>query len=331
MLSTFDLLHVLSIKGIGDKSAIQFRQFCIENSISKVSSREIIEIIDELRKTNKRIKKPNITDIEKAKDIAGHIFRESEVNQIEIVQFGSSDYPILLHHMDDPPLIVHVKGNIESFDLRPTLTVVGTREPSNYGAKLGRKFCELVIEKANFHLVSGLALGCDTIAHEASVKYRKPTIAVLAGGLHSIYPKENRVLAEQILENNGVLISELPFGINPMKSTFVKRDRIQSALSYGTVIIQTGIKGGTMHTAMFTTKQKRILACLLPSDSEKYLSDDKYQGNLKLIKNGAVEITTPEAIDNLISNVIELYDKTNNNIKQYFNSEKNKQLTIFDD
>ena len=184
MLSTFDLVHVLSISGIGEKSAIQFRQYCIENSIDKVSNKEIIEIIDEIRKLNKRIKKVNIGEVETAKDVAERVFKESVDNQIKIVQFGSSDYPILLNHMDDPPLIVHIKGNLESFDIRPTLTVVGTREPSNYGTQIGKKFCDIINEKANFHLVSGLALGCDTIAHESAVKFRKPPIDVMAGGLH---------------------------------------------------------------------------------------------------------------------------------------------------
>ena len=104
----------------------------------------------------------------------------------------------------------------------------------------------------NFNIVSGLAIGCDTAGHISIIDASGITTAVTAHGLDTVYPAENRGLAEKIYENNGILISEYFVNTRGLPNYFVERDRIQAGLSLGTIVIETDIKGGTMHTVNFT-------------------------------------------------------------------------------
>ena len=136
-------------------------------------------------------------------------------------------------------------------------------------------------------VVSGLAAGIDTAAHEGTLNAKGKTIAVLAHGLHTIYPGENKKLAERILENNGTLISEYSWGKNSTKGSFIARDRIQSGLSTGVLVIETKEKGGTMHTVQYCNKQGRVLMVLEPPGGSNLI--ENYSGNLKLIRDGEAD------------------------------------------
>jgi len=129
--------------------------------------------------------------------------------------------------------------------------------------------------------VSGLAKGCDTAGHVGALRAHGITTAVLAHGLDSIYPKENRSLAENILSNDGLLISEYLVGQKPIGSFFVERDRIQAGLSDCVFVVETGIKGGTMHTVKYCLEYERILACL--QHPQEMHNEIKVQGNRALI------------------------------------------------
>lgn len=132
--------------------------------------------------------------------------------------------------------------------------------------------------KENYSIISGLAIGCDTYAHQGCLDANGMTVAVLSSGLNTIYPIKNIELAERIVDNNGCLLSEYPIGVASFKNNFVERDRIESGLSLGTIVIEANIKSGSMHTANFTLKQKRALACLNINKS----------GNKFLLKNNEV-------------------------------------------
>lgn len=215
-------------------------------------------------------------------------------------------------------MMLYVKGDIKAFQ-NPTIALIGTREPSILGQKLGKNLADIFVNQ-NITLVSGLALGCDTIAHQSCVNHQKPTIAIMAGGLDKIYPKENEKLANQIIENGGLLVSEFPCGEKPTTYTFVQRDRLQSGLSYATCIIQTGLKGGTLSTAKYATSQNRILACIFPTNPIQQ-NEIKFQGNKLLINQGALKLSSKETIDNLIMDVKKQHQKG------YIQEEK--QLTLF--
>ncbi len=131
-------------------------------------------------------------------------------------------------------------------------------------------------------VVSGLAIGCDQYGHEGCVKVHGKSVAVLPCGLDKVYPAKNKNLAQKILDNNGCLISEYPIETKVFKNFFIERDRLQSGLSDGVIVVETDIKGGTMHTVGYTLDYKRVLACYKHPD--RYLNEPKTFGNQKLIK-----------------------------------------------
>ena len=149
-------------------------------------------------------------------------------------------------------------------------------------------------------VVSGLALGCDTAAHEGCVQSRGITVAVLAHRVDYVYLATNRKLASSIIDGSGALVSEYAPGTKPRSSYFVERDRVQSAFSLGVIIVETDVEGGTMHTAGFAVKQKRRLACLV--HPPKFASAEKARGNQKLIKEAdAFPLEKKEDLDAFIA------------------------------
>lgn len=175
---------------------------------------------------------------------------------IKMTHYLADDYPLLLRMMPSPPPIIYYQGRLPP---HPCIAIVGTRTPHSWSIASTEDCTRLAIHQ-NFGIVSGLALGIDTHAHKSSLDQQGYTLAVLAGGLDCITPKSNRLLASSILEKGGALLSEYP-PQTPIKThMFVSRNRLQSALSIATVIIQSPLKGGSMHTARFTLDQRRHLA-----------------------------------------------------------------------
>ncbi|GAB3840678.1 DNA-processing protein DprA [Hymenobacter jeollabukensis] len=211
-------------------------------------------------------------------------------HNITTLSIQDSRYPTLLRRLPDAPYFLDVKGDVNCLTNR-CVAVVGTREITEHGRLSGKRLTEVFIDH-KLTIVSGLAVGCDTVAHQAAVDAGSPTIAAMAGGLDNIYPKENRKLAEQI-EARGCLISEYRCGVRPMAQMFVQRDRLQSGLSLGVVVIETGVTGGTMHTVGFARKQQRRLGCLYTHAQPKYAAQwanaEKFQGNASLVSEGKAE------------------------------------------
>ena len=124
-----------------------------------------------------------------------------------------------------------------------------------------------------------------TYAHEGCLEAQGIGVAVLAHGLDMVYPAANRGLAERLLDRGGCLASEYPVGTTPVRSAFAERDRIQSGLSDGVLVIETDVRGGTMHTVRFARDQGRALACI--EHPQRYRSEDETRGNRKLIEEGS--------------------------------------------
>jgi len=216
---------------------------------------------------------------DKAFDNARMTIFNSRKLGIESYSFWDNRYPALLHAIPDPPLIIYVKGSIG--ETHKKIACVGTREPTIFGKTVTEKVTSHFAGRG-WSIVSGLAFGVDSIAHEAALNSGGHTIAVLAGPLDSIYPKKNTTLADKILESGGALISEQPLNSVVGKGNFVRRDRIQSGLSLATIIFQTGIVGGAMHTAKFTLLQERLLVVPVPTGI--HANEEKSQGILLLSK-----------------------------------------------
>jgi DNA processing protein len=181
---------------------------------------------------------------------------------------------------------------------------VGTREVTSEGIK-GDLYISGEFARRGFNIVSGLAIGCDTYAHKGALNVGGKTTAFLANSLEYslIYPSENKGLAEEIVDKGGLLLSEYSIGKNANKYNLVARDRLQSALSLATIVIQTGIKGGTMHAANTTLKSGKPLYAMKYKD-EFTNQHEKSLGNAYLVKQGAKYISGGDNIDELCQSIL---------------------------
>jgi DNA processing protein len=209
---------------------------------------------------------------------AAEIERAAELGA-ELVTPADAGYPEPLRNIYDPPLALYIKGTLDPRD-RHAVAIVGSRHTTSYGRECASSFAAQ-FARAGFTVVSGLARGLDTSAHQGALKAGGRTIAVLGGGLHDIYPPENRALAEEIAAS-GAVISEFQLGREPDKTTFPIRNRIVSGLSQGVVVVEAGLSSGAMITANVAAEQgKSVFA--IPGRIDSPTS----QGTHNLIKNGA--------------------------------------------
>ena len=204
---------------------------------------------------------------------------------VRAISFHDDEYPARLRKISDPPALLFVKGDLQGLHAPRALAVVGTRKPTPNGAALALRSGHIAVE-SGYAIISGLALGCDTSAHEGCLQAGGTGVAVLAHGLDRVYPASNRDLADRLLDNGGCLTSEYPVGMTPTRSAFAQRDRIQSGLSDGVLVIETDIRGGTMHTVRFALEQERALACIHLDHLERFHSEVTTRGNRKLVEQG---------------------------------------------
>lgn len=177
---------------------------------------------------------------------------------IKALTIESVGYPEQLKSTSEPPMVLYVIGDYEIFNSKKCFAVVGTRRATYYGREVCSRFCETLID-AGLILVSGLAFGIDTCVAETAVSKSAQTIAVLAGGLDSIYPSQNQDLSRRILSNGGALVSEYPPGIKPTKFSFLERNRIISGLSLGVLVVEAGEHSGAEATANDCIEEGREL------------------------------------------------------------------------
>ena len=241
-----------------------------------------------------------ITDLSDAFDKADRIIEQCANHEIKIAVDGASPFADEIWKIPDPPVVLYYRGrHTEAVD-QPGIAVIGTRDPTDFGYKSGKKIAKRCAEQ-RLTVVSGLAIGCDTSAHEGAIEAGGFTIAVLAHGLDMVYPASNRKLATEIIDTGGLLVSEYPPGVEMINYQLVKRDRLQSGLSRAVIVIETDIKGGTMHTAGFAREQNRLLACM--NHPLERRDDIKSRGNQKLIHEGATPLGSPEELQKFIDEV----------------------------
>lgn len=195
----------------------------------------------------------------------------------EILLFYDENYPRLLREIPDPAPILTIKGDFE-FINRDAIAVVGARNASLHGLSFAKKIA-LDLGQNSIITVSGMARGVDSAVHEASIL--SGTIAVIAGGIDHVYPVENTRLYSEI-SKRGLLISETPFGLPPKGGNFVQRNRLISGLALATVVIEAGIKSGSLITARCAIEQGREVFAMPGSPF-----DPRCHGSNRLIKDGA--------------------------------------------
>jgi DNA processing protein len=199
--------------------------------------------------------------------------------KVRAVTANDPAYPARLKEIDYYPPLLYIRGSLLPED-DGSLAVVGTRQPSIYGRQVTE---EIVPELARNRLtiVSGLARGIDSIAHQSALEAGGRTLAVLASGVDLIYPSEHTNLARRIIEN-GALISEFPLGTKPKAEHFPQRNRIMSGLSLGTLVIEAGKRSGALITAYLALEQNREVFAIPGS-----IFSPRSQGTNYLIQEGA--------------------------------------------
>ncbi|WP_279022189.1 DNA-processing protein DprA [Intestinibacter bartlettii] len=205
----------------------------------------------------------DIESLSNAINTAKNILIQSKKNKIKHILITNKNYPKNLKNIDDAPVILYYKGRGFYKKHEKSICCVGTRKPTEFTYNVLDSIIPKLVEEG-FTIVSGLALGTDTYSHKVCLNNNGTTIAVLAHGLDTIYPKENEQLAENILKNNGLLVSEYPIGTKADKFRFVKRNRIVTGLAKSTLVFETKEKSGTMHSVNFAIKQKKNIFCPWP-------------------------------------------------------------------
>jgi DNA processing protein len=182
------------------------------------------------------------------------IWDRLQAQGIQVLTWQEEAYPAALKEIDQPPPVLYVRGSFVPEDSW-AVAIVGTRRITPYGRQVADELAAYLAHHG-LTVVSGLARGVDAVAHDAALKAGGRTIAVLGSGVDVIYPPENRLLAEQVIQH-GALISDYPVGTQPEGVNFPPRNRIISGLARATVVIEAGEKSGALITATFAAEQGR--------------------------------------------------------------------------
>ena len=223
------------------------------------------------------------------------VLEEVTSRNIKYLTFEDEKYPQMLKNIENPPMILYYKGNLDDCNLNKTLAIVGSRRAS-YNAKEELNKIISQLNGTDICIVSGLASGIDTQAHISALENNIKTIGIIASGLDFYYPTSNKYLYEKIENGNGAVISEYFPTFEPLKFRFPQRNRIVSGLSYGTLVAEASLKSGALITANLTLEQGRELMCM-----PGLISNPNTEGIYKLLKNGATLVTSAEDILNALN------------------------------
>lgn len=213
----------------------------------------------------------------------------AEKSGARVITLFDEEYPCSLRTLYDPPLVLYCRGRWFEYDEK-SIAIVGSRRATYYGLNHAKLFAQK-LAGAGVSIISGLARGVDTAAHEGALSAGGRTIAVLGSGLNKLYPAENEVLAQRIAEGYGAVVTELPMNVNPSKSTFPLRNRLVSGWSRGVVVVEAPHRSGSLITARFAGEQgRRIFA--LPGNVDRPES----AGCHELIRDGATLVSSPHQI-----------------------------------
>ncbi len=303
---TLTCLKEINVKGVGPQKIFAIGAAIDDRGLEIKSYEDLANLMSGMKE--KSINKVTLSNLVEAYQVAKRIIDASSLENIGLVGYYDNEFPDVLRKTVnedgklDPPLLLWYRGDFSITHL-PGFAVIGTREATPEGV-VGGTFLSEEFAKRGFNIVSGLAIGCDTCGHKGALKVGGKTTAILANGLdhNSIYPPENQDLAEEIVENGGLLISEYRIGTPVNRYNLVARDRLQSGLSLATLVIQTGENGGTMHAATATLKAEKPLYTILFKDDATN-QHEKCLGNALLVKRGAKYIKGNDNLDQISDSI----------------------------
>ena len=318
-LTKEQILTLTFLKGIGPKKILSIGTTINDKELHVDSYEGLHEVMKGMK--DKKIQNVSLDDLNAAYRDARKTIEYSESKGIGLLGYYDEEFPQNLRNTIneegklDPPLLLWYRGDLSVLSTTG-LAVIGTREPTKVGAA-GGEYLAGEFAKRGLNIISGLAIGCDTCGHKGALKVGGKTTAILANGLDhdSIYPEENQDLAEEIVNSGGLLLSEYRIGTTVNRYNLVARDRLQAGLASATLVIQTGVKGGTMHAANATLMANKDLFVMQFKD-EVTNNHEKCLGNAYLIKKGAKYIKGSDNIDSISENI----KKTKTTVTDLFES-----------
>ena len=248
-------------------------------------------------------REPSLTagEISRAKAIRLGTVREFAAfcgkSGVSIISYESENYPENLRKIENPPAVLFVLGSAEGLNSAPLLTVVGTRNVSDYGAAV-TDYLVKPLAKAGAVIVSGMALGTDRAAHNACLDVGGRTLAFPGCGVLETHPSENTELKTKILENGGAVISELLPNERASSWYFKRRDAVMAGVSHATLVIEAGEKSGSLVTAECAKNQGKTVFAVPPRD----IISGSFSGNAALIRSGAVSVFDFSDIASVLEN-----------------------------
>lgn len=224
-----------------------------------------------------------------ARDLAERQLEDALKYEARVISALDPEYPRLLASTKDDPFLLFVRGKLAP-EANKSVAVIGTREPTAHGEMIAARITSFFAEQG-WSIVSGLAIGCDAIAHRTALECRAHTVAVLAHGLQIIAPSRHKALAEEIVESGGALVSEYRFGQEVQKQQYVKRDKTQAALAQGVVMIQSDLVGGSLHASRAALDYGRWLAVPYPTEKDRDRGEPKVKANLMIADGSDHQVT----------------------------------------
>ena len=306
LILTLKCLKDVGVKGVGPQKIFAIGNRVSENDIEVRGINDLYSVMGQM--TEKNINSVLLNELSDAYSFAQKVIEASADNGIGLIGYYDDEYPEILRKAInedgklEPPLLLWYRGDLSVLQL-PGLAVIGTREATPKGIA-GGEYLSGEFAKRGFNIVSGLAVGCDTSGHRGALAVGGKTTVFLANGLDhdSIYPPENQDLAEEIVQNGGLLLSEYRIGSKVNRYSLVARDRLQAGLALATLVVMTGVKGGTMHAANTTLKAGKPLFVMKFKDEETN-QHEKCLGNAYLNKLGAKYISGNDNLDEIAEHI----------------------------
>ncbi len=294
--------------GIGPKTFnLLFRNFDSAKSAWNAPELEVVSILKPAL-TSKFLKFRKEFNFEKYK-------KQLVAQKISFVSIQDKNYPELLKQIPNPPIVLYAKGNLDLLSRENKIAIVGTRKITNYGRQITEMFAG-ELAKSGLVIVSGMALGVDGVAHESTIESSGKTIAVLGNGVDLPYPYENQKLYEEILDSDGLIISEYPPGMPPSVGSFPARNRIVAGLSVGILVTEGASDSGSLITANFGLDYNRKVFAV-PGPITSPLS----KAPLDLISKGARLVTST-------SDILKEFDIKSSNEKKIVKGETKEENLI---
>lgn len=280
--TTGKILALSMLPGIGPATLRKASQvFGFESKSVDVLAREIPQI--------ERALAP-LDAWEKALEQAEIQLDLAERSACRILSPLDDQYPKLLAATKDDPFILYVRGQLSATPDK-SVAIIGTRQPTKHGEVIAKRITRYFVEQG-WSVVSGLALGCDGLAHQEALDANGHTVAVLAHGMQTIAPAKHRNLAESILNAGGALVSQYPIGRDVIPQQFVQRDKTQAGMAQGVVMVQSDLQGGSLHASRAAIDYGRWLAVPYPTELDRLNREPKVQANLVLADGAENEIAT---------------------------------------